>query len=175
MTHSDRVLSLLVIAAALPFIVYSVYKGDCGIRKLSPDEIFPIEAWLPQIDSFKVKSCGLPNVYFSAAAGPLPPVVDKFGRLEINFTAAYNLSSGNFIVNLVNRWPAYVEVDACDWARHKFGIKLCPLVKGDTYYMYAAGILNVPEIAKGPYKGNLTLVNKEEEVLLCLTFDYILI
>ncbi|XP_072014035.1 putative phosphatidylglycerol/phosphatidylinositol transfer protein DDB_G0285639 [Amphiura filiformis] len=169
MTHSDTLRIFLLTTTVLPFIVCNVSKSDYWFKKLSPDEIFPIAAWLPQIDYFKVKSCGSPSVYFSASATPVPFVANKFARIDINFTSAHDLIAGDFIVNY-NRWPYHLEADACDWPWRRFGVKVCPIVKGGTYYLHAAGVLNFPETEKGQYAGNVSLVNDDDEVILCLIF-----
>ncbi|XP_072014033.1 putative phosphatidylglycerol/phosphatidylinositol transfer protein DDB_G0285639 isoform X1 [Amphiura filiformis] len=167
MTHPNELLLMITGIAVLPFICFSYSKG--GFRKLSPEEISPVSTWFPQLDSFKIKYCGPPGL-ISGSIKPMPPKVFKFGKLEINFTAAHDLTAGDFIVNY-NRWPYHLESDACDFDWHKLGGKLCPLVKGETYFFHVAGIVDVPEIDKGHYVGNVTLINSDKEVVFCVSVD----
>ncbi|XP_072014034.1 uncharacterized protein [Amphiura filiformis] len=122
----------------------------------------------------------LPFICFSYSKGgfrklspeEISPVSTWFPQLDsfkIKY-CAHDLTAGDFIVNY-NRWPYHLESDACDFDWHKLGGKLCPLVKGETYFFHVAGIVDVPEIDKGHYVGNVTLINSDKEVVFCVSVD----
>ncbi|XP_072014338.1 uncharacterized protein [Amphiura filiformis] len=154
------VLFLITLCLCNPLVDYK-YK----IRKLSAKEVSPFHGWPPPTDVMTVKNCGPPS---SCSVHPWPVVIKKKLTVECNLTAAHSLLDGTFSLNM-NIWPFHIEFNLCEYAM-QLDAPLCPIKKGETIFGFDTDILNVSDMYLDHTKGNVTITNSKDEVLLCWLF-----